>query len=202
MSTAAPAETEAKNPWPLSTAWRVEVGVSPTGAGVQRFLDWWRAEVPRFGRLDRRRFDPAQHKAMLPWMFILSPTADRSDFRHRLIGTGLVELVGQDLTGRAVTDLYKEEAEARSVAAFYSEVLETGLPVIVRGRFDRRSIGSRPDPTAEFEGIHLPAWDSKLAEPVILGGLFPTGRSFRMGSLAAPASKSGPPGPSKAAPTR
>lgn len=169
-----------------SAAWQVDVGIAATSAGVRHLLDFWRAEVPRHGRLDRRRFEPAQNKALLPWVFIMAPHGGDGDFRHRLVGTGLVALVGQDLTGRSVTELYTEPAEALAVCAFYRQVIAAGLPVTVRGRFDRRSIAGGADRTAEFEGIHLPAWDSRLNDAVILGGLFPTGRQFRMGPLAGP----------------
>ena len=145
MPSEAPAEATTSGTGLASAAWQVDVGVAATSAGVRQFLDFWRTEVPRHGRLDRRRFEPAQNKALLPWVFILAPDGNDGDFRHRLIGTGLVALVGQDLTGRSVTELYTEPAEASAVCAFYRQVIT-----------------------------------------VILGGLFPTGRQFRMGPLAAP----------------
>ncbi|WP_339830592.1 PAS domain-containing protein [uncultured Parvibaculum sp.] len=59
----------------------------------------------------RADFDPAEFFALMPIVNLIDVHRDPIGFRHRLVGTELVERMGRDVTGRWVdADLYGEAA--------------------------------------------------------------------------------------------
>lgn len=59
----------------------------------------------------RADFDPVEFFALMPIVNLIDVHRDPTGFRHRLVGTELVECMGRDVTGRWVdADLYGEAA--------------------------------------------------------------------------------------------
>jgi hypothetical protein len=66
--------------------------------------DYWRGKF-RGGRLPGRAdIDPADVPHLLPWLFLMDVAGDPLEFRYRLIGTGIVNFLGRDYTGRTVDE--------------------------------------------------------------------------------------------------
>jgi hypothetical protein len=80
----------------------------------------------------RRDFDPRDHVALLPHIFMVESTeGPRPRYRYRLVGTNIVETVGRDATGMWVDELYRDNPE---IIAGFNELLAKGRPVRTFGR--------------------------------------------------------------------
>jgi hypothetical protein len=57
------------------------------------------------GRLpSRAAIDPGEIKSLLPWIFIIGVNQEPRQFSYRLIGTGIVDFLGRDFTGRKIDE--------------------------------------------------------------------------------------------------
>lgn len=74
----------------------------------------------------REDFDPAELRPWLGRLMLLDVVEDGKDFHYRLHGTGLVELFGEDLTGRAVGKL--DPKRRATLLAEYRRAFETRSP--------------------------------------------------------------------------
>jgi len=80
----------------------------------------------------RRDFDPRDHVALLPHMFVIEATDEPEPrFRYRLVGTNIVETLGRDATGIWIDDLYKDAPE---VIEGFKIILHSGRPVRTYGK--------------------------------------------------------------------
>jgi hypothetical protein len=92
----------------------------------------WRRLGGNRGTPYRRDFDPRDHVALLPHMFVIEATDDPEPrFRYRLVGTNIVETIGRDATGTWVDDLYKDAPE---VVEGFRALLQKGRPVRTFGK--------------------------------------------------------------------
>ncbi|MCW0232337.1 MAG: PAS domain-containing protein [Ferrovibrio sp.] len=80
---------------------------------LRQALGWWRDLAGPGGTLpDRSRIEPAAIKALLPNTILWDASEDRSgglQFRCRLAGTMLVEVLGQEPTGRWLHQMFGAE---------------------------------------------------------------------------------------------
>jgi hypothetical protein len=77
----------------------------------------------------RRDLDPAEVKRLLPTLSLIDVAREPMDFRIRLAGTGLYDVYGREITGRALSEVYN------SAAADYwrvelQKVVEAGRPAV------------------------------------------------------------------------
>lgn len=91
-----------------------------------------------------------QLKPVLPNVFLLDVVENGRDIRIRLAGTGVVNLLGRDVTGVLLSSL----PEARWRMDMYRPVIESGRPF-----YCRSNLGSRLAPKATIENAVMPICD-------------------------------------------
>ena len=140
----------------------------PAGArhpALRPFYDYWLGKR-RDGRLPgRQAIDPVEMKRFLRYviMFDVERGSGLYRFRHRLVGTHIVELFGQEVTG-----LYVDEI---SSADDYPEVY-TRLAAVVDGREPVYGTYRAPTPQREFatyEHLTVPLSSDGREVDVLLG---------------------------------
>jgi hypothetical protein len=72
---------------------------------VHELNDWWISSKEAGGIPDRRSFDPAGHKALMPNLVIVEIEPDPFRVRYRLVGTRVAQFTGFDFTGRYLDEL-------------------------------------------------------------------------------------------------
>lgn len=98
---------------------------------VRLFYEYWLSKLGPGGALPgRQHIDPGEMRAFLPHVLLLDVErlTGRYRYRHRLVGTHIVDLFGAELTGSYVD----QGALATSYPLIYerlSRVVETGRPV-------------------------------------------------------------------------
>jgi len=72
---------------------------------VRQLNDWWIANQEASGLPDRRSFDPAAFKALMPHLVIVEIEPEPFRVRYRLVGTRVAQFTGFDFTGRYLDEL-------------------------------------------------------------------------------------------------
>jgi hypothetical protein len=75
----------------------------------------------------RAQFDPvSMDRNLLPWIFMLDVLDDDTgmDYRYRLAGTGNVQLVGRDATGKLASSIFGDEDRRYMMETFPMTVRE------------------------------------------------------------------------------
>ena len=70
---------------------------------VRRFCDLWDSRSSDGGIPTRAQFSLEELKPWFGSILFMDVVDFGADFRHRLIGTRIVEMVGRDLTGKLVS---------------------------------------------------------------------------------------------------
>lgn len=81
----------------------------------------------------REAIDPLELPGVLPWLNLVDVVKDGNSYRfkHRLIGTGIVERFGRDATGAWFDDIYTAEI-AREQIQNYVGLVERGQVDLMR----------------------------------------------------------------------
>ena len=102
---------------------------------IARLLAIWRAARPKSeqgapDRLPSRdAIDPVQlGPEILPYMVLVDVTDGATRFRFRLVGSGLIEHAGLDLTGSYIDDLNPNKEYAEYINSLYRMARDTRLP--------------------------------------------------------------------------
>src|SRR5690554_3365768 len=125
-------------------------------------FDYWRKKRGDRPAASRTDLMPSEIKPFLPIMNLVDVQRDPLQFRHRLVGTEIVEAVGRDVTGRLISpQLYGDD---------YEEILE-GLRIVAEEirpfhRLKRPRWVSRD--WLSLESIELPLIDSSGEVNMIL----------------------------------
>ncbi len=86
------------------------------GLFAARLVDYW-ADLPKTGLVPARAaVDPVDIREILP-NFLLWELNNGHDAKWRLVGSGLREWFGRELTGRDVLELHDEAARPKALAA-------------------------------------------------------------------------------------
>ncbi|MBX3445176.1 MAG: PAS domain-containing protein [Parvibaculaceae bacterium] len=95
---------------------------------------WWRAkQEAKAGALPSRGdVDPAELRHMLPHIALVDVLRDPLDWRYRLVGTRLVEVMGGERTGKRMRELLTPPAIEGSVVLM-TRLLETRMPLAFTG---------------------------------------------------------------------
>jgi hypothetical protein len=102
-------------------------------------FDYWRRKRGDRPAASRTDLMPSEIKPFLPIMNLLDVHREPLEFRHRLVGTEIVEAVGRDVTGRTVSpQLYGDD---------YEKILE-GLRTVA-------------DDIRPFRRLRRPTWFSR-----------------------------------------
>lgn len=101
-----------------------------------KIFDYWRARLGPDSWPARKAIDPLDFPELLPWINLVdieraAEAAGKSAFRfrHRLIGTGLVEMAGRDSTGKYFDEIY-EKPFLEEQSADYSRVATEEFPML------------------------------------------------------------------------
>ncbi|HEY6335262.1 MAG TPA: PAS domain-containing protein [Alphaproteobacteria bacterium] len=113
---------------------RETVDVSGWHPNLQALDRYWRSIHQPQGLPSRRDIDPTAIPALLPRIWILDVQPEPFRLKHRLVGTHIVELVGEDFTGRWVDEAHAHLATDPSPLLRYRDVASTGVPAHRRGK--------------------------------------------------------------------
>jgi hypothetical protein len=118
---------------------------------VRRIYEYWLTKAASDRMPSRQDIKLPELRDLAPQIFIVDVLTGPLQFRFRLFGSHLVELAGQDLTGRILSE-DAGNSRANQVYADYKSVVETCQP-----RFDQRVqvewLGRRYD---SYERIIMP----------------------------------------------
>ena len=86
------------------------------GAIAGRFIEYW-LSLPKSGCVPRRAdLDPISFRGILP-NFLIWQLNQGHGAKWRLVGSGIREWFGRELTGRDVLEIYADAAKPKAVAA-------------------------------------------------------------------------------------
>ncbi len=108
--------------------WRLAAGALPQGNPVSVFYDVFQNLKDDTGRLPRDRFHPMEHTRLLPWVQMYLET-EPLQFKCILMGTGVRDIIGRDVTGLHLTESVPGLFQENRVREFV-ECHETGNPVL------------------------------------------------------------------------
>jgi hypothetical protein len=77
---------------------------APELAGIAALAAYWDRKRGARALADRADIDPTEIVPLLPHLVICETLDGGADFRVRLFGTGLVELVGEERTGKCLSE--------------------------------------------------------------------------------------------------
>lgn len=98
-------------------------------------LAYWERKCGSRPLPDRRDIDATEiAPSLLPFLQITERVESSGRIRYRLIGTGIVDAYGADLTGKYMDEIYSGE-RMRYVEANYRAVCENQRPVLVVNRY-------------------------------------------------------------------
>ena len=143
----------------------------PPGATEPEFVElfeYWKRKSPP-GRLPgRQHIDPTEFSAqLLPYVLLIDVVAGEAGprFKMRLTGTGFVQLVGLEVTGKFFDEVVPPDRGAK-VAAAMQETVETAAPVFLEGPFTM--------PAREFlwgKRLFLPLAEDGKTVDMLLGAI-------------------------------
>ena len=101
---------------------------------IQKMLAYWQGKRRGRSMPSRADIDPAELVGLLPYIILVDVVDDPRRFVYRLVGTGEVEVRGNDPTGRSVADGYFA-ASAEAAMANYERVCRSHEPYYEEDRF-------------------------------------------------------------------
>ena len=96
-------------------------------ASVRELLSHWIAIHPGDRIPARAEFDPLSVPRVLPSLVLTDVERDPYRFRVRVMGTAVVEAMGEDFTGRYLDEVWPN-ADEQLLVRHRVEVVESGLP--------------------------------------------------------------------------
>jgi hypothetical protein len=88
-------------------------------ARIGRVLEYWRSIRPAEDRLPgRQHVKPAELAELLRWIWLVDVQREPIRFRYRLVGTGHREVIGEDLTGKWIDEVFSDFPRMRGYADF------------------------------------------------------------------------------------
>ncbi|MCE9648556.1 MAG: PAS domain-containing protein [Parvibaculum sp.] len=134
---------------------------------------YWRSKCAGRPMPDRKDIDPAEIVALLPNIFISEALNGGAEFRFRIFGTALVNLIGAELTGKSIADLSANSIVIDTAAAalrwksISRMTFDTARPVSAAGR-----LINTVHRTLEWESFSAPLTVGGDGIGQIVGGLF------------------------------
>ncbi len=110
---------------------------------IRQVQDYW-ARLRSGRRFPAKRdIEPADIKAVLPYVLISEVHRDPLRVRYRLVGTEITHYAGEDFTGRWLHEMNWGVDYTRSVERKYVRMFETREPVFGVDYFVQRTDGQR-----------------------------------------------------------
>ncbi len=135
---------------------------------LARLYDYW-VSRSREGRIpSRAQIDPLDVPELLPIVFLVDVVWAKGepDFRFRLVGSKITEIVGSDPTGRNFSSFY-DEANLAPMTELYSRVASLGEPFV-----NNSSAPFSDKDFVKLARLLLPLSEDGEQVDMILGALF------------------------------
>ena len=133
---------------------------------LREVKDYWLAK--RAGRKMPSRADinPIELRQHLHLLFLVEVVDEAKDFRYRLLGTGVTEMLQRDSTGKTIREVYRnaDPEVLQWMLDVYTAVVTRQCPVLRRGTL--RVVGKE---FIIFESLHLPLSDDDRRVNMIFG---------------------------------
>ncbi len=154
--------------------WRMlgEGGGSLTAPLLRELFEHWHGLCRDRPLPSRADLDPNAIKHLLPYLYMVDVLHQPRRFRYRLVGTGVVEFTGRDVTGKFV-DEATYGAAAAPIRRLFETAVETRGPVGGRGR----TVWIRGGEWREVESLVLPMSSDGAVIDILLAGYVTIGRS-------------------------
>jgi hypothetical protein len=133
-------------------------------ARLARLFDYWRGKRGNRQAPARRSIEPAEIKPLLPIVHLIDVHEDPLSFRHRLVGSELVEQLGRDVTGKWVD----EEIYGCMAQQIFDGLAAVAWEVRPYRRLARLDWYSRP--WLAMEALEMPLLDDDGRVNMILRG--------------------------------
>ncbi len=142
---------------------------APMTAHGKALHDYWRslAEPPALPAREAVRVEDLHRLGCLERVFILEPIDDGRDWRYRLLGTTIVEMLERDITGVPFRECMIPE-QAEKAIALSNQARETRQPIFLHARFVSPDHEHRPP----LETMSLPILARDGADVWLMGGTF------------------------------
>jgi len=125
-------------------------------------LDYWESKRAARPMPRREELDPIEMKQWLGLITLIDVNPDPPCFRYRLVGTGHVELHGNDPTGKSVIESQYSEDRSKFLSILYS-TLNNKSPVLTLQTISYKRIYR-----AKMESLTLPIGDGSGSVTMIL----------------------------------
>lgn len=100
---------------------------------LQRVFRYWESIHPAHGLPGRQHVDPLALADLLPGIWLLDVQREPFRLRYRLVGTRVVEAIGQETTGRWLDEAHPHLLEYPQYFDRFQEVVATKIPNRRRG---------------------------------------------------------------------
>lgn len=133
-----------------------------------RLYDYWLSKSKE-GRIpSRAQIDPLDVPELLPSIFLVDVSwqNDEPDFRFRLVGSKITEIVGSDPTGQTFSSFYNE-ANLEPMIEIYSGVARRGEPFV-----NNSSAPFSDKDFVKLARLLLPLSEDTMRIDMILGSLY------------------------------
>lgn len=134
---------------------------------LRRLLDYWQAKRAKLGRLPGRAdIDPLEMRFALGHLILADvEPGPPPRFRHRLVGTQVVERAGYDATGLYIDEMSDADLAVRILPS-YEQVVATRAPV---SAYIKGIVGGRP---TDLELLRLPLSATGAEIDMVLTGAY------------------------------
>jgi hypothetical protein len=159
--------------------------ISPKNQSV---LEYWAAKAGARAMPSRVDLDPVIDLPKLTLhMFLVDVERGATRFRFRLVGTGVVDHVGRDMTGKYLDELFDHEKHYIEVKEDYLDVVRLRAPrrALVRFFSDLRGM------VANYERLLLPLSDDGERINLLFGSCSPLSAKMLQGTLHCADERSG-----------
>jgi len=136
----------------------------------EQVLAYWRRKAGQRAMPSRADLDPVIDLPKLTMhLFLVDVERGAMRFRFRLVGTGVVDHVGRDMTGKYLDELFDHEKHYIEVKEDYLEVVRSRMPRRGVVRFFSELRGM----TANYERLLLPMSDDGQRVNLLFGSCSP-----------------------------
>lgn len=100
---------------------------------LQQLLNYWRGKGSEGVLPSRKDIDPIEIPRLMPHVAMIDILRDPLDYRYRLSGTHLVEMIGHDRTGRRMREFFTAPA-IEAAEQMLERLLSRRKPLAFEGR--------------------------------------------------------------------
>jgi hypothetical protein len=136
----------------------------PESAALKALEAYWHSKKHGDALPGRRDIDPWEMRAFLPRVFLITVTHNPLRFWFRLVGTGVAEDYGEDMTGRYVDEIDLDDVEEQ-ILDDYRSAVTNARPV-----YSRMDYVKDDGRHMSYERLLLPLSSDGMLVDMLLGG--------------------------------